>query len=940
MSGEGSPDFKATLNLPRTQFPMRANLPAREPEILARWEREGLYEQGLKARAGRPRYVLHDGPPYANGNIHIGHALNKIIKDIIVKYKNMVGFLAPYVPGWDCHGLPIELQVEKSLGKEKKAALGKLEIRRLCREYAARFVDVQREEFKRLGVVGDWEAPYLTTDLAYEATEVRELAKLAASGDLYRGKKPVHWCASCRTALAEAEVEYREVTTQSIYVAFPLCEPYPDALRSLAGTPVAAVIWTTTPWTLPANLAIAAHPDIEYVAVATPAGDTLLVARALLPRLGVLTGAAPRILASASGSEIEGARTRHPWIARDAPIVLGEHVTLETGTGLVHTAPGHGHEDYEVGRRYGLDVYAPVDEGGRFLPDVAGFAGLQVFAADAPIVEHLASVGRLLAAEPLAHAYPHCWRCKQPVIFRATEQWFISMQANDIRTRALSAIERVRWVPAWGRERIAGMVTTRPDWCISRQRAWGVPIVALHCESCGTATTTPALLAHVADVFARESSDAWFARSVAELTPPGFACAHCGGTALRKEEDILDVWFDSGVSFAAVVERRPELGGRADLYCEGSDQHRGWFQSALLTAVATRGQAPFDTVLTHGFVLDEDARKMSKSVGNVVAPQKIVATHGADILRLWVAAEDYRDDVRISREILERAAEAYRRIRNTARFLLGNLADFDPARDAVPFAALLELDRFVLDRLQALIERCRCAYEEFEFHAVYHAVNNFCSVDLSALYLDMAKDRLYCEAASSPERRSAQTAICRLLDAIVRLMAPILSFTTEEIWSYMPADPARPPSVHLADFPVVEPDLRAPQLAADWERLLEVRAAVTKALEELRRRGEIGHSLEAQVRLSADGTLGALLAGRCALLPEIFIVSRVELLPAGVLAAASAIPGLAVEVAPAAGEKCGRCWNYRADVGSDRRFPTLCGRCVRVPAAVEVPAAV
>ncbi len=930
-----APDFKATLNLPVTSFPMRANLPAREPEILARWERDGLYERMLAQRAGRPRYVLHDGPPYANGNIHLGHALNKIVKDFIVKYKCMSGHYAPYVPGWDCHGLPIELQVEKSLGKEKKAALSKLDIRRLCRDYATRFVAVQRDEFKRLGVFGDWAAPYLTMDFAYEATEVRELAKVAASGDLYRGKKPVHWCASCRTALAEAEVEYRDVSSPSVYVAFPLREPYPQALRALAGTPIDVAIWTTTPWTLPANLAIAAHPHVEYVVVPARSGRLTLVAKALLPRLGAFIDPDAPVKATITGRELEGARARHPWIDRDSLLILGEHVTLDTGTGLVHTAPGHGQEDYDVGRRYGLDVYAPVDDAGRFLPEVAEFAGMRVFDADAKIVEHLRAVGRLLATEPLTHSYPHCWRCKHPVIFRATEQWFISMETTRLRERALAAIERVRWIPAWGKDRISGMVTSRPDWCISRQRAWGVPIVALHCDGCGAANTTPELLAHVAAIFARESADAWFARPVAELVPPGFICPACGGTSFRKEEDILDVWFDSGVSFAAVVEKRPELGAHADLYLEGSDQHRGWFQSSLLASVATRDRAPFDTVLTHGFFLDEDARKMSKSKGNVVAPQKIVATHGADILRLWVSAEDYREDMRISREILERAVEAYRRIRNTARFLLGNLADFDPGRDAVPQAQLLELDRFVLDRLQGFVARCVRAYDAFEFHTVYHALNNFCSVDLSAIYLDVVKDRLYCEGARSTLRRSAQTALYAILDALVRVMAPILPFTAEEIWSYMPADATRPASVHLADFPRPDPELVDAALAADWERLLDVRAAVTKALEALRQRGEIGHSLEASVRLGAADGLGTLLESRRTLLPEILIVSQVELLPSGALAGESTLPGLAIEAARAGGQKCARCWNWRLDVGSDPRFPTVCGRCAGVLASSE-----
>ncbi|MEO6028428.1 MAG: isoleucine--tRNA ligase [Candidatus Binatia bacterium] len=937
MSKGDGPDFKATLNLPTTAFPMRANLPAREPEILARWESERVYEAGIAARADRPRYLLHDGPPYANGNIHLGHSLNKIIKDIVVKYKNMAGFQAPYVPGWDCHGLPIEHEVEKKLGGEKKAALSTLEIRKLCREYATRFVDIQREDFKRLGILGDWSNPYLTLEYGYEATEIRELAKFVTSGELYRGKKPVHWCPSCQTALAEAEVEYRDVTTRSIYVAFPLVEPYLARLAALGAGPISAVIWTTTPWTLPANLAIAVHPEIEYAVVAGSDGGALIVAQALLPKLGKVVGEEPKVLATLPGTELEGVRTRHPWLDRESPIVLGEHVTLEAGTGLVHTAPGHGQEDYEVGLKYGLDVYAPVDGRGRFVPAVEEFGGLNVFAADEKIIAHLQQRGRLLHAVPLDHAYPHCWRCHKAIIFRATEQWFISMDHKDLRGRALAAIDQVKWIPSWGRERIAGMVRSRPDWCISRQRAWGVPIVALHCVGCGTSSTTEALLAHVADIFAVESSDAWFARPVEEFVPAGFACAQCKGTTFTKEEDILDVWFDSGVSFSAVVERRPELAVQPDLYLEGSDQHRGWFQSALLTSVGTRGRAPFKTVLTHGFILDEDARKMSKSVGNVIAPQKIVASHGADILRLWVAAEDYRDDVRISKEILDRASEAYRRIRNTARFLLSNLDGFDPVRDLVAPADLLELDRFILDRLQGMIERCRRAYDAFEFHAVYHALNNFCSVDLSALYLDIVKDRLYCEGPTSLERRSGQTALYHLLNGLVGLMAPILSFTAEEIWGYLPAGVKRPSSVLLSDFPAVDAVLRDANLAGEWDTLFAVRSAVTKTLEGLRSAGAIGHSLEADVQIAAAEPVATVLASHRALLAEIFIVSRVTLVAEAALSSTLLAPGVKVAAQRVAGEKCPRCWNYRDDAGRDPAVPAMCARCVDVVARLPKP---
>ncbi len=655
-------------------------------------------------------------------------------------------------------------------------------------------------------------------------------------------------------------------------------------------------------------------------------------------RLGALVGSDPRILATASGRALEGARARHPWIARDVPIVLGEHVTLETGTGLVHTAPGHGHDDYEVGRRYGLDTYAPVDDSGRFLPTVEKFGGQNVFAADPLIIEHLRAAGRLLATEPLTHSYPHCWRCKRPVIFRATEQWFVSMQDNDLRGKALDAIDHVRWIPAWGHDRITGMVSTRPDWCISRQRAWGVPIVALRCESCSTVGTSAELLTHVADVFARETADAWFVHPAADLTPPGFSCQNCGGKTFRKEEDILDVWFDSGVSFAAVVERRPELGGHADLYFEGSDQHRGWFQSALLTSVATRARAPYETVLTHGFFLDEDARKMSKSKGNVVVPQKIVAAHGADILRLWVAAADYRDDMRISQEILERAVEAYRRIRNTARFLLGNLADFDPVRDRVPAPRPSRARPFRARSSPGLHRAVPACLRGVRVpHRLPRAQQLLRRRSLGPLSRHGQRPALLRRHDRAVARRSAQTALYHVLDALVRVMAPILSFTAEEIWSCMPADPSRPASVHLTDFPRADPALRDAELARAWDQLLEVRGAVTKTLEDLRKRGEIGHSLEASVQLAAAGALADVLTARRALLPEIFIVSRVELVAAGAIPATTA--GLGVAARRIEGAKCARCWNYRPDVGDRREFPALCGRCAAVVAAGDVPAA-
>jgi isoleucyl-tRNA synthetase len=921
-----STDFKSTLNLPRTDFPMRANLAQREPELVARWQATRLHERLLAANAGRPRFVLHDGPPYANGNIHLGHTLNKVLKDVIVKHRAMAGFESPYVPGWDCHGLPIEHEVERSLGRAKKDAMPKAEVRRRCREYAARFVDVQRSEFQRLGILGDWEHPYLTMDPAYEADEVRVLGKCMAAGLVYRGKKPVHWCASCVTALAEAEVEYADVTSPSVYVAYPFIAPLPPALAGLDG--VAAAAWTTTPWTLPASLAVAVHPGHEYVAV--QAGDRILVvAAALVPALAKALGleAPPRELRRFKGRELEGARCRHPWLERIVPVVLAGYVTLESGTGLVHTAPGHGQDDFETGVRYGLEVLAPVDDRGRFTAEVPEWQGQRVFDADPKIVEHLRAAGALLAAESYVHSYPHCWRCKNPIVFRATEQWFIAMERAELRARALAEIDRVRWIPAWGRERIHNMIATRPDWCISRQRAWGVPVVALYCEGCGEVLFGEALCEHVARLFERESADAWFTHAAADLAPPGTRCAKCGGTAFRPETDILDVWFDSGASWKAVVETRPEL-GRADLYLEGSDQHRGWFQSSLLTGVAIAGRAPYDIVLTHGFVLDGAGRKMSKSLRNVIAPEEVVKRHGAEILRLWVAAEDYREDVRISEEIVGQLVEAYRRLRNTARFLLSNLYDYDPARDAVPVHALPELERWVLHRTSLLAERVRAAYDAYEFHVIYHALNNFCSVDLSSFFLDVRKDRLYCERADGPERRATQTALHAILDTLVRLMAPVLSFTAEEAWGHMPGG-GRSESVFLAGLPAPPGAWRDDALAERFERLLAVRAAVTKAIEEVRQRGLVKQSSEARVVLAASDGLAPLLAAHAGELPTLFLTSGVELGDGAGLAESPVVAGLRVGVERAAGEKCPRCWNIRA-LGEDARNPEVCTRCASV----------
>ncbi len=935
-------EYKDTLNLPKTDFPMRANLPQNEPKQVEKWQRDETYFQALEINHGNPKFILHDGPPYANGNIHIGHALNKILKDIIVKYKAMTGNAAPYVPGWDCHGLPIELQVEKNIGRAKKLAMSKAEIRRLCKEYAEKYISIQRDEFKRLGVLGDWERPYRTLDPAYEAQEVRELGKIVESGALYRQKKPVYWCASCVTALAEAEVEYEDHIAPSIYVKFAVTNSkglFP--IDPVNGT--FFVIWTTTPWTLPANQAIAVHPKFMYRLVKTPKGQ-LIINQELIPSVMMVCGIAPeeyQILDGAwPGTDLEGIVCRHPWIDRDSQIILGEFVTQDQGTGAVHIAPGHGQEDYEVGMRYGLPVMAPVDAEGKFTAEAGDLKGESVFKADARIIQKLAERGALLKEEKLSHSYPHCWRCKKPVIFRATEQWFISMDKKGLRQDALDAIEQVRWIPPWGKDRIRGMLESRPDWCVSRQRSWGVPIPAVYCGSCNRAVLTQELCNHVAEIFEREGSDAWFLRPVNELIPASVTCPDCGGRDFTREEDILDVWFDSGVSHAAVVERDPRLGGRADLYLEGSDQHRGWFHTSLLTSLATRGRAPYGSVLTHGFTLDGKGRKMSKSLGNVIAPQEIMKKSGAEILRLWVAAEDFREDVRISDEILNRLIEAYRRLRNTARFLISNLYDFDPKQDVVKAAELDEMDRWILQRTQDVLSRCREAYDDCEFHVVYHTLNNFCSVDLSAQYLDIVKDRLYCEGTKSKTRRAAQTTLARILDVLVHLMAPILSFTAEEIWNYLPDKKQRPGSVFLSQIPTPDTSLVDQGLADKWDRIFKERSEVLKALEQARNAGIIGHSLDAKVMFEPrngdqSSILRQLVESDQTRLQDLLIVSQATVAHAS---------GSAVEVSgydtnllncrimvnKADGAKCERCWKYDTEVGKDPTHPSVCARCAKV----------
>ncbi|WP_456370254.1 isoleucine--tRNA ligase [Thermodesulfatator atlanticus] len=930
-------DWKNTLNLPKTDFPMKANLAKREPELLKRWEEMGLYQQKLKARKGAPLFILHDGPPYANGHIHMGTALNKVLKDFIVKSKHMAGFNAPYVPGWDCHGLPIELNVEKEL-KVKRGELPKLTIRQHCREYAKRWIDIQRSEFKRLGVIGDWENPYLTMNFAYEATIAREFVNFLSQGSVYRRKKPVFWCPHCVTALAEAEVEYEMHRSPSIYVKFPLEEDALFALpEELRNKKVSVVIWTTTPWTLPANLAVAFNPEFSYVAVELN-DEILILAEGRLSALAAELGLekVPPIIARIEAQSLEKKHLKHPFLPRKSLIVLADYVTLDAGTGCVHTAPGHGEEDYETGLKYGLDIYAPVDPEGFFDKDLPEIGGEHIFKANAKIIEILKREEKLLYSSEIEHSYPHCWRCKKPVIFRATEQWFISMEANNLRQKALEWIDKVRWIPHWGRERIRNMVEKRPDWCLSRQRSWGVPLTVFICTSCGEILRDKKYYEKVLELFEEYGADIWFEKDTSELLPEDTVCPKCGGKEFRKEEDILDVWFDSGVSFAAVLEKREELKFPAELYLEGSDQHRGWFQSSLLCAVGTRGRAPYEAVLTHGFVVDGQGRKMSKSLGNVIPPEKIIKRYGAEILRLWVAAEDYRDDIRLSDEILARLTEAYRKIRNTCRFMLGNLFDFDPEKDKVPIEELPEFERFMLYRLSRLIKRARKAYDDFDFHIISHGIHQFCAVDLSALFIDISRDTLYCESPNSPARRAAQTVLYEALTAITRLMAPILSFTADEIWQYIPG-PKDAESVHLSHFP--EPVLVEAEEAflTKWDKLMEIRSEITKALEIARKEHKIiGNSLEAEVTVATDNQeLAQFLKENQDTLTYLAIVSQ--------FAVADTVKGqgdevvyqseempLKVLVRHASGEKCERCWKWSETVGKNESQLKVCERCYQV----------
>ena len=924
-------DYKKTLNLPQTTFSMKAGLPQNEPKRLEFWKSIDLYRLIREKSAGRPKSVLHDGPPYANGVIHTGHALNKILKDLVVKSKTMLGFDSPYVPGWDCHGLPIEHAVDKLLGSKKKD-MSEADIRRACREFAQKYVDLQRDDFIRLGVFGDWFNPYMTMAYDFEATIVEALGRFFRTGLVYKGLKPVHWCTYDQSALAEAEVEYAEHTSPSVYVRFRLTDESVKSLDLPIEKPAYAIIWTTTPWTLPANLAIALKPDFDYV-VAEHDGTNYIIAEPLMQPVFQKFGWSDfKTIKVFKGTAFEHLRYRHAFLPREGVFVLGDYVTLDAGTGLVHTAPGHGADDFYTGQRYGLDVLTPVNHRGLFTDEVPLWAGIHVFKANPMIVETLRERGALLHSETITHSYPHCWRCKNPVIFRATEQWFVAMDQaiagrdpnKTYRQAAMEQIHKTKWFPAWGEERMGGMVENRPDWCISRQRLWGVPITVLYCDRCNAAVTTEAFFANVVAIFHKEGADAWFERPFTDFLPPEYKC-NCGHNVFRKERDILDVWFDSGSTHLAVLKKRPELSWPADVYLEGHDQHRGWFQSSLLIGTALEGSAPYKQVVTCGFIVNEAGEKMSKSRGNAVSPQDVIKQSGADIIRLWVAMIDYHDDMAWGPDILNRAAEAYKKIRNSgARYLLSNLYDFDPDRDALPLDQLLDTDKWILSRAAETFERCRQAYSEYEFHTVNRRILDFCSVDLSSLYLDISKDTLYCEAPASRARRSAQTAMYFILRSLVTFLAPILSFTAEEIYEAMPGKKEK--SVHLTDFqpvPAVGVD------AAVWDRILVVREAASKVLERARAAQQIGQSLEADVTLHGNVSKSDLLGNIDVDLAKILIVSHLDFsrdaAPSG--AETVDVPGLGpigITMAAARGKKCGRCWQYREEVAKDG---DLCKRC-------------
>ncbi len=926
-----SQDYNSTMQLPKTNFDMRAALPKREPETLNKWEQERIYDKMIAKNEGKPVYVLHDGPPYANGDIHLGTALNKVLKDVIVRSKNMMGYKSPYVPGWDTHGLPIELKAMKKLGVENLPS--KVEIRRHCRDFALHYMENQKNQFKRLGVLGDFDNPYLTLRPEFEARQIEVFGEMAKKGYMYKGLKPVYWCSDCVTALAEAEIEYAEDPCTSIYVKFPLKDDKGKLTAMGADlSKTSVIIWTTTTWTLPGNMAICLGADFEYSLISAGGEYYLLATDLVESAMKTADISDYKTLGTLRGGELERMTYTHPFLPREGMLIVGDHVTLESGTGCVHTAPGHGVEDYEVCVQHypEIGIVVPVDDKGNMTAEAGQFEGLSTDDANKKILEHLSETGHLFASEQIIHQYPHCWRCKQPVLYRATQQWFCSVE--DFKPETLKAISGVEWIPGWGEDRIAGMVRDRSDWCISRQRTWGVPIPIFFCGDCGETLVTDDSIKAVSELFRKEGSDAWYTKEASEILPAGTKCPKCGCGSFTKEDDIMDVWFDSGCSHAAVLLERDDLHWPADLYLEGGDQYRGWFQSSLLTSVAWRGEAPYKAVCTHGWVVDGEGRKMSKSLGNGILAEEIIEQYGADILRLWVCSSDYHADIRISKEILKQLSEGYRKIRNTARYILGNLGDFNPETDCVADKDLLELDKWALYRLNDLVAKAVEGYETFDFHIIYHAMHNFCTVDMSNFYLDVLKDRLYADGAQSLSRRAAQTVIYRILRKLTLLLAPILAFTADEIWKFIPADKGYDGEcVMYNQLPTPEKNTVSEEFIAHWDRILILRDAANKALENARAEKRIGKPLEAKVVLHAEGELYDFMSSVKEELADLFIVSQVEI--AGDTAGEfvdESVEGLSVSILPADGEKCVRCWKYSPYVGSHEKHPELCERCAQV----------
>ena len=916
-------DYNKTLNLPNTEFPMRAGLPQSEPVTLKKWEENDTYGKLMEKNAGKPMFILHDGPPYANGNIHLGTALNKILKDFIVRYKNMSGFCAPFVPGWDTHGLPTELKARAKAGVSSSDAISDVELRQICRDFALGYLDDQRNQFRRLGAIGDWENPYITLTKDFEATQIEIFSEMAQKGYIYKGLKPVYWCPECKTALAEAEIEYAEDPCFSIYVKFPVCDDM-GKLSALGVDPAKTyfVIWTTTTWTLPGNVAVCVGPQFNYSIIKS--GDEYYVmAEELYKSAFEAAGIEDyEVIAEIQGSELEYIKTRHPFLDRESLVIVGDHVTLESGTGCVHTAPGHGVEDYDVCRNYPeIPIIVPVDADGRLTEEAGQFAGLLTDDANKPIAQHLEDLGLLFGLKKIIHQYPHCWRCKKPVLFRATNQWFCSV--DDFKADAVSAINDVEWIPGWGKDRITSMVQDRKDWCISRQRRWGIPIPIFFCKDCGEPYIDKTAMDTVAALFRKEGSDAWFTHSADELIPEGAKCAKCGCTSFDKERDIMDVWFDSGVTHAAVCKARPNLTWPADLYLEGADQYRGWFQSSLLTSVAAFGKAPYKSVLTHGWVVDGEGKKMSKSLGNGIDPQEVVDQYGADVLRLWVASSDYHVDIRISKEILKQLSEAYRKIRNTARYILGCISDFNPDTDSIPLDKLMPIDKWAINKLNELITKVKAGYDSYEFHQVYHAIHNFCVVDMSNFYLDVLKDRLYTEKTNSTVRRAAQTTIYIILDAMTRMIAPILAYTSDEIWKYMPHHKdADAECILFNQMPELINISLESDFISNWDKIHELRDTVKKQLEIARENKIIKSSLETSVTLNASGDEYDFIKSVENELAAAFIVSEVIV--------NKTESEFSVIVNKADGEKCERCWCFSKTVGENSEHPTLCARCAAV----------